>query len=204
MASSGLFYLFAAIGLISATMVIVANHPVHSVLFLVLAFVNATALLLLVEAEFIGIVFVLVYVGAIAVLFLFVVMMLQLKVLSSDGSWMRYAPVGGVLGVLFFAELLWALQGDLHMRALQPALISDGASGLAWESALDYETNLGTIGQLLYTHTGPAFLVSGLILLLAIIGAVLLTLRLRHGVKRQVISLQVGRGEGLFAPRIQD
>jgi NADH-quinone oxidoreductase subunit J len=88
----------------------------------VLAFVNATALALLVEVEFIGIVFVLVYVGAIAVLFLFVVMMLQLKVLSSDRTWLRYAPVGGVLGLLFFVELAWALQRDLRMRALAPTL----------------------------------------------------------------------------------
>lgn len=180
------FYAFSAVTIAAAVMVISARNPVHSVLFLILAFFNAAGLFVLMGAEFIAMILVIVYVGAVAVLFLFVVMMLDINFVELRQGFLQYLPIGGLVGLVLLAELVlvfgsWVIAPDAASRATAPV------------PALAEVTNTHAIGQVLYTDYIYLFQVAGLILLVAMIGAIVLTLRSRDGVKRQNISSQVTR-----------
>lgn len=175
------FYLFAAVAVASGVMVISARNPVHSVLFLILAFFNAAGLFVLMGAEFIAMILVIVYVGAVAVLFLFVVMMLDINFVELRQGFLQYLPTGALIGLVLLAELaLVALAGTLPEPGEPPA----------WPVAT---TNTRAIGNVLYTDHVYLFQAAGVILLVAMIGAIVLTLRSRDGVKRQRVARQVSR-----------
>ena len=178
------FYLFAAILIASAVMVITARNPVHSVLFLVLAFFNAAGLFVLLGAEFVAMILVIVYVGAVAVLFLFVVMMLDINFRELRQGFIRYLPIGFVVGLVLFAELGLIVGAWAFAPSAPKALAAPTPSSI---------TNTEALGQLLYTQYIYLFQAAGLILLVAMIGAIVLTLRTRGGVRRQKIAAQVGR-----------
>jgi NADH-quinone oxidoreductase subunit J len=180
------FYLFAAITVASGFMVIASRNPVHSVLFLILAFFNAAGLFVLMGAEFLGMLLVIVYVGAVAVLFLFVVMMLDINFVELRQGFLQYLPVGGMIGVVLLIELVMVLGGWV----VAPEAKSVVADPIP---PLDQVTNTHALGAVLYTKYIYLFQGAGLILLVAMIGAIVLTLRSRPGVKRQSISEQVNR-----------
>ena len=180
------FYLFAFIAIASSAMVISARNPVHSVLFLILTFFNAAALMLLMGAEFIALILVIVYVGAVAVLFLFVVMMLDINFTELREGFLRYLPIGGLIGLILLVELLLVLGAWI---------VGPVAEGVARAPAPPPETitNTRALGQLLYTEYLYVFQAAGLVLLVAMIGAIVLTLRQRPDSKRQRIGDQTGR-----------
>ena len=181
-----LFYLFSGVLIASALMVISSRNPVHSVLFLILAFVNAAALFLMMGAEFLAMILVIVYVGAVAVLFLFVVMMLDVDFAALREGFLNYLPVGALIGLVFLIELLLVVGG----WAMDPNLIHTPTAVTAAGEGI---TNTQALGRVLYTQYFYFFQAAGLILLVAMIGAIVLTLRERVGVKRQNISMQVRR-----------
>jgi NADH-quinone oxidoreductase subunit J len=183
-AAAAFFYLFAGVTVASAFMVVTARNPVHSVLFLILAFVNAAGLFLLLGAEFLAMLLIVVYVGAVAVLFLFVVMMLDVDFAEFRQGFQNYLPVGALIGLIFAVELLlvvgaWVIDPQIVRApvAAIPATIS----------------NTEAIGRVLYTQYIYYFQAAGLVLLVAMIGAIVLTLRERPGVKRQDIPTQNAR-----------
>ncbi|MBS0280165.1 MAG: NADH-quinone oxidoreductase subunit J [Proteobacteria bacterium] len=178
------FYLFSAILIASAIMVIAARNPVHSVLFLILSFFNAAGLFVLLGAEFLGMILVVVYVGAVAVLFLFVVMMLDVDFAELKRGALQYLPFGGLIGLVLVVELIMA--GSVWV--LQPAALA--AKAHATPAGL---TNTEALGRILYTDYVYYFQIAGLVLLVAMIGAIVLTLRSRPGVRRQNISVQNAR-----------
>ncbi|TBW36946.1 NADH-quinone oxidoreductase subunit J [Siculibacillus lacustris] len=179
------FYIFAAVLVGSAFAVVSARNPVHSVLFLILAFFNAAGLFVLMGAEFLAMLLVVVYVGAVAVLFLFVVMMLDVDFAELRRGGLDYLPIGTVIGGLLLVEMLMVVGGWV----LDPTLIGKGASPVAAAS-----TNVAAIGALLYTKYVFFFQAAGLVLLVAMIGAIVLTLRHKPFVKRQNVADQVARG----------
>jgi NADH-quinone oxidoreductase subunit J len=168
-------------------MVIAARNPVHSVLFLILAFFNAAALFVLMGAEFIALLLVIVYVGAVAVLFLFVVMMLDIDFTQLRQGFLQYLPVGALVGLILALELVlvgasWVITPDAISAAASPT-----------PAFIDQVTNTRALGRVLYTQYVYLFQASGLILLVAMVGAIVLTLRHRADIKRQVIWRQVSR-----------
>ncbi|MGD0190447.1 MAG: NADH-quinone oxidoreductase subunit J [Rhizomicrobium sp.] len=181
------FYVFSTVLILAALMVIASRNPVHSVLFLILAFFNAAALFVLLGAEFLAMILVVVYVGAVAVLFLFVVMMLDIDFAEmKKGAW-RYLPIGGLVGAVLAIELTFVSVNFLGVRA---------------QSAIPHATPAGTtnteaLGRVLYTDYIYYFQTAGLILLVAMIGAIVLTLRHREGVRRQNIGRQNARSPAL-------
>ncbi|HEY3919076.1 MAG TPA: NADH-quinone oxidoreductase subunit J [Stellaceae bacterium] len=180
------FWAFAGVAVASGVMVISARNPVHSVLFLILAFFNAAGLFVLLGAEFLAMILVIVYVGAVAVLFLFVVMMLDINFVALRRGVLQYLPIGALIGLALLVELIlifgaWSLSPDIGSAAAAPT------------PALTQVTNTAALGALLYTHYIYAFQAAGLILLVAMIGAIVLTLRAREGVRRQRIGQQVAR-----------
>jgi NADH-quinone oxidoreductase subunit J len=180
------FYLFAAVACASAFMVIAARNPVHSVLFLILAFVNAAGLFLLAGAEFLAMILVVVYVGAVAVLFLFVVMMLDVDFAELRQGFLQYLPVGALVGFIFLVELVlvlgtWAVAPEAA-KAIQAPI-----------PPLDQVSNTQAIGRVLYTTYVHYFQLAGIVLLVAMIGAIVLTLRHKENVKRQDVARQVAR-----------
>jgi NADH-quinone oxidoreductase subunit J len=178
------FYLFSAILIASAVMVIASRNPVHSVLFLILSFFNAAGLFVLLGAEFLGMILVVVYVGAVAVLFLFVVMMLDVDFAELKRGALQYLPFGGLIGLVLVVELIMA--GSVWV--LQPAALAVKAH--ATPAGL---TNTEALGRILYTDYVYYFQIAGLVLLVAMIGAIVLTLRSRPGVRRQNIAVQNAR-----------
>jgi len=179
------FYLFSAILLFSAGMVVLSRNPVHSVLFLILAFFNAAALFVLLGAEFLAMILVVVYVGAVAVLFLFVVMMLDVDFAELKRGAQSYLIPGLAIGFLLLAELI----GAVAVRWSFPAHAIKGAA----TPNLAQVSNTAALGHILYTNYIYYFQVSGLILLVAMIGAIVLTLRHRTGVRRQKAWTQISR-----------
>ncbi len=179
------FYLFSIVTVAAAFMVIASRNPVHSVLFLILAFFNAAGLFILLGAEFLAMILVVVYVGAVAVLFLFVVMMLDVDFAELREGFLQYLPIGGLVGVILLIELILVLGGSLAA----PGQIATSAPTPPAEQA----TNLAAIGSLLYTRYVFFFQMAGMILLVAMVGAIVLTLRHKENVKRQSIAAQVGR-----------
>jgi NADH-quinone oxidoreductase subunit J len=180
------FYLFAFIAVASAFMVISARNPVHSVLFLILTFFNAAGLFLLLGAEFLAMILLVVYVGAVAVLFLFVVMMLDIDFSELRSGILEYAPIGALIGLILAAELIVVVGGSV----ISPEIAKSVAMPIP---ALTAKTNTAALGDVLYTNYVFFFEISGLVLLVAMIGAIVLTLRHRVNIKRQNISQQVAR-----------
>ncbi len=184
MIAAAAFYLFAAVLIGSAAMVVTSRNPVHSVLFLILAFFNAAALFLLAGAEFLAMILVIVYVGAVAVLFLFVVMMLDVDFAQLRQGFQRYAPLGAVIGGILFLELVlvfgtWTFAED--------------AAGLRLNPIEPQVENTRALGRVLYTDHVWLFQLSGVILLVAMIGAIVLTLRGKPTSKRQDVAKQIAR-----------
>jgi len=178
------FYLFSAVLIDSAVMVVAARNPVHSVLFLILTFFNAAGLFVLLGAEFLAMILVVVYVGAVAVLFLFVVMMLDVDFSELKKGSLQYLPFGALIGIILVAELVMA--GSVWV--LKPVMF--GAAANVTPAGI---TNTEALGRILYTDYIYYFQIAGLVLLTAMIGAIVLTLRSRPGVRRQVISVQNAR-----------
>ena len=178
------FYGFAFIAIASGVMVISARNPVHSVLFLILAFFNAAGLFVLMGAEFIAFILVIVYVGAVAVLFIFVVMMLDINFVEMRQGFLQYLPVGGLIGTVLLVEMIFVVTS----WAVSP---ESGALLAAKTPALAQANNTEALGRLLYTKYIYLFQGAGMILLLAMVGAIVLTLRERPGVRRQRIGDQI-------------
>jgi len=180
------FYIFSAVILLSSLMVISSRNPVHSVLFLILAFFNAAGLFVILHAEFLAMILIIVYVGAVAVLFLFVVMMLDFRVSLEKSNILQYMPIGIFVGMVFISELIIVLiNTNLELKNIQ--ILTNPLSNFANLS------NTEAIGSILYTDYILYFQVSGIILLVAMVGSIVLTLRDREGVKRQSILQQLER-----------
>ena len=179
------FYLLATVTLVAGVCVVSARSPVHSVLFLILAFFSAAGLFVMLGAEFLAMLLVVVYVGAVAVLFLFVVMMLDIDFVRLREGFQRYAPVGGAVGAVLFVELIFVLGAWRFASDAADLRINPTPGGSV--------SNTQAIGRILYTDYILLFQLSGLILLVAMIGAIVLTLRARPGTKRQNIDAQVSR-----------
>ncbi len=178
------FYLFSAVLVGSAVMVIASRNPVHSVLFLILAFVNASGLFILLGAEFLAMILVVVYVGAVAVLFLFVIMMLDVDFAALREGFLEYLPVGLLIGAIFLAELLLVAGGWVINPTMAKSITAPIPSNVS---------NTEAIGLVLYTTYIHYFQIAALVLLVAMIGAIVLTLRHKANVKRQNISVQNAR-----------
>ncbi len=176
------FYVFSLVAVLSALMVISARNPVHSVLFLILSFVNASGLFVLLGAEFLAMILVVVYVGAVAVLFLFVVMMLDINFVKLREGFLQYLPFGALLGIVLIIEL-----GILF---LTKSFSENSLSKFVELPIMNEVENTKLIGQVLYTNYFYLFQISGLILLVAMVGSITLTLRDRGQVKRQDVSQQ--------------
>jgi len=180
------FYLFAIITIASAVMVILLRNPVHSVLFLIFAFFNAAGLFVLMGAEFLAMILVVVYVGAVAVLFLFVVMTLDINFAELKQGFLQYLPIGALMGVVLLLELAfivgtWVIAPEVEAVAAAPT------------PPVEKVSNIEAIGRILYTDYIYLFQAAGMVLLVAMVGAIVLTLRQRAGVKRQLIASQVAR-----------
>lgn len=180
------FYVFAAITVASGVLVIASRNPVHSVLFLILAFFNSAALFLLLGAEFLAMILVVVYVGAVAVLFMFVVMMLDINFVELRRGFLQYLPIGALVGIVLLVELLllfgaWVISPEAPAAARSPI------------PPVDQVSNTEALGRVLYTDYIYLFQAAGMILLVAMIGAIVLTLRAREGVHKQSIAAQVAR-----------
>ena len=178
------FYLFAGLCVASAFMVIASRNPVHSVLYLILAFVNAAGLFVMMGAEFLAMILIVVYVGAVAVLFLFVVMMLDVDFAELKQGVLQYLPIGMLIGGIFLAELLLVVGAWVIGPDVPHAIVAPIPAGIS---------NTEAIGLVLYTDYVYFFEISGMILLVAMIGAIVLTLHHKARVKRQEIATQVAR-----------
>ena len=182
------FYLFSSVLLASAFMVIAARNPVHAVLYLILAFFNAAGLFILLGAEFLAMLLVVVYVGAVAVLFLFVVMMLDVDFVELRQGFLKYLPIGGLIAVIFGIELVLVM----GTWVLSPEAIATGKA--AAKMPVD-AMNVRALGRVLYTENLYFFQLAGMVLLVAMVGAIVLTLRDRPGVKRQNVMEQNARSK---------
>lgn len=190
------FYMFALTAIAAGVMVIVSRNPVHSVLFLIVAFFNAAGLFVLLGAEFLAMLLVVVYVGAVAVLFLFVVMMLDINQVELRQGFTQYLPIGGVIGGILTFELLfivgaWQFQPDVS------------AAIAAAAPPPDQVTNTQALGSLIYTRFAYLFQAAGAILLVAMIGAIALTHRKRPGVKKQKIADQIAREDSIELKKVE-
>jgi NADH-quinone oxidoreductase subunit J len=181
------FYVFAIVAVVSGFLVVANRNPVYSVLFLILTFFNAAGLFVLIGAEFLAMMLVVVYVGAVAVLFLFVVMMLDINFAELRQGFVRYLPIGAMVGIILVAELIFVFSGH-GLGTLVPQVSAAPTPPIAEIS------NTQALGELLYTKYFYLFQAAGMILLVAMIGAIVLTHRERAGVKRQRIANQVARG----------
>jgi NADH-quinone oxidoreductase subunit J len=178
------FYLFAGVCVASAVMVIVSRNPVHSVLYLILAFVNASGLFVLMGAEFLAMILIVVYVGAVAVLFLFVIMMLDVDFAALREGFIQYLPVGIVIGGVFLFELLMTVGAWIINPTLTKSITAPIPANVS---------NTEALGLVLYTKYIYYFQIAGVVLLVAMIGAIVLTLRHKVSVKRQDINVQNAR-----------
>lgn len=176
------FYLFAFVAIAAAFMVIAARNPVHSVMFLILTFFSAAGLFLLMGAEFLALLLVMVYVGAVAVLFLFVVMMLDVDFAELKSEWMKYFPIGGLVAVVLLLEMVFV--GAVYFAGENNQPLAENTDGLS---------NIEQFAVVLYTDYAFFFEAAGFILLVAMIGAITLTLRERDGVRKQVAMDQIAR-----------
>ena len=201
MAHAIFFYVFSTIAIVSAIMVTASKNTVHSVFFLILDFISVSCLFIMIGAEFLGMIMLIVYVGAVAVLFLFVVMMLNVAqqknqwFLSSQSS--RHIPIGLIIGIIIFFELIIVIGGWKY----KPELIEKTNSTSSFEGI----SNTHSLGQILYTDYIHIFQISGMVLLVAMIGAIVLTFRQREGVKKQSYIKQISRerSEGVEVLEVQ-
>jgi len=180
------FYLYAGVAIAAAVMVVVARNPVHSALFLILVFVNAAGMFVLMGAEFLAMILIVVYVGAVAVLFLFVIMMLDVDYSQLREGFLEYLPFGLLIGVIFLAELLLLAGGWVINPTITKAVTAPIPAGIS---------NTEALGLVLYTRYIHYFQVSGMVLLVAMVGAIVLTLRHKQRVKRQDIPTQNARSK---------
>lgn len=193
-AELGLFYFFASLALVSGGMVIRAKNPVHSVLFLILVFCNSAGVLLLLDLDFFAMLFLVVYVGAVAVLFLFVVMMLNVKLAAMRETALRYLPVGGLLGLLFLLEVLLVIQEDfIPFLPVLPGTPGEPVPWTHWATQVDWQDTLTSLGQRLYTLYSLQVLLASALLLVAMLGAIALTLHRRPSGKEQRVFAQNAR-----------
>ena len=179
------FYLMAATAVVSGLLVVTARNPVHSVLWLILTFFSAAGLFVLMGAEFLAMLLVVVYVGAVAVLFLFVVMMLDVDFLKLREGYARYLPIGAIIAAILLAEMIM-----VSFAVVRGGAAADGTSLAAPSAGM---TNVEAIGRVLYTDYIYFFQAAGIVLLIAMIGAITLTLRHKPHIKRQNIADQVNR-----------
>nr|ANA57060.1 NADH dehydrogenase subunit 6 [Pyramimonas parkeae]ANA57064.1 NADH dehydrogenase subunit 6 [Pyramimonas parkeae] len=175
------FFLFSSLAILSGFMVIRAKNPVHSVLFLIFVFCNVAGLLILLGLDFFAMVFLVVYVGAIAVLFLFVVMMLNIKLVEINENLLRYLPIGGLIGIIFLLEIFLILDSDLIPFS------SNYPFYIQWPALITHASNIQSVGVLIYTYFCYYFIVASLILLVAMIGAIVLTMHKNVAVKKQEV-----------------
>jgi len=196
----GLFYFFSSLSIIFSIFVVISNNPIHSILSLVLVFFNTVGLLILLGAEFLSMLFLIVYVGAVAVLFLFVIMMLNIKVSTMKSSMYRYIPISLLLSFIFFNELSTVLNSDLislnwgFLTSSYLAYINFSICQInIWVNSVFSLNNIFVLGNVLYTYYSFLFIVSGIILLCSMLGAISLTLHRRNDVRRQYIYKQVQR-----------
>jgi NADH-quinone oxidoreductase subunit J len=181
-----MFYVFAVFAVASGVLVVSSRNPVHSVLFLIVAFFNAAGLFVLIGAEFLAMILVIVYVGAVAVLFLFVVMMLDIDFVQLRSGFVRYLPIGALVGFILLAELVLVIGSWVVAPGVPSTVAVSAAGGVSL-------SNTRALGNILYTRYLFAFQAAGLILLVAMIGAIVLTLRHRADVRRQSIAAQLAR-----------
>jgi NADH-quinone oxidoreductase subunit J len=188
------FYLFSAVAIGAAVMVIGARNPVHSVLFLILTFFNAAGLFVILGAEFLAMILVIVYVGAVAVLFLFVVMMLDVDFVELRQGFLSYLPVGALVAVVVLAELVVVVGGTV---------LAPSAMTVAAPIPAANVSNTAALGAILYTRYAYFFQAAGLILLVAMVGAIVLTLRHKPNVRRQSIADQVARSSTIEIRKVE-
>ncbi|HAJ02546.1 MULTISPECIES: NADH-quinone oxidoreductase subunit J [unclassified Brevundimonas] len=188
MIASIAFYLMATVTVVAALLVVTARNPVHSVLWLILAFFSAAGLFVLMGAEFLAMLLVVVYVGAVAVLFLFVVMMLDVDFVRLREGYARYLPLAAIVAGVLLAEMIM-----ITLAVVQGGVAADATAPVV---ATADRTNIEAIGRVLYTDYVYFFQAAGIVLLVAMIGAITLTLRHKPGIKRQNIATQVGRDAG--------
>ena len=181
------FYMFAFIAVAAGVLVISSKNPVHSVLFLILAFLNSAGLFVLLGAEFLAMILVVVYVGAVAVLFMFVVMMLDINFTELRSGFLQYLPLGGLVGLILLVEMVLVVGG--WQTIAEGAKLAQAAAPM-----VEGTTNTHALGGIIYTDYIYLFQAAGMVLLLAMIGAIVLTHRRRTGVKRQRIADQNARG----------
>jgi len=187
-----LFYLFSIVLLLSSLMVILVKNSIYSVLFLVLSFIASASLLFLLKCEFLALMFIIIYVGAIAVLFLFVVMMLDIKTISSKKDTLKYFPFGALIGSVFLTEILLVIQETFQANPYGTTFLHN--AHFNWYERLDSFTELHAIGQVVYTEYVLQFLIAGNVLLLATVAAVVLTLNTsEESDKKQIIFRQLSR-----------
>ena len=180
------FYVFATIAVAAGVMVVSARNPVHSVLFLILTFFTTAALFILIGADFLAMILVVVYVGAVAVLFMFVVMMLDINFVEMREGFLQYMPIGVLVGIILLVELLMVL----GTASMSPEVLATGTEPIP---DLTQRQNTAAIGDVIYTKYIYLFQAAGMILLTAMVGAIVLTLRQRPGVRKQNIGKQVSR-----------
>ena len=195
-----LFYLFSILALLSAFCTVTSKNPIHSVLFLVFVFFNTAGLLILLGVEFLAMLFLIVYVGAVAVLFLFVMMMLNVKISESSSAIYRYLPIGLFLSILFLFEIFLIIGGDLKsvdnvvfIQSEYKILQTEFLVNTSWIDSVISPTNVDVIGSVLFTYYSYFFIMASVILLVAMIGAIALTLHRRSDVRRQDIYRQLQR-----------
>ena len=195
-----LFYLFAILALLSAFCTVTSKNPIHSVLFLVFVFFNTAGLLILLGVEFLAMLFLIVYVGAVAVLFLFVMMMLNVKISESTNAIYRYLPIGLFLSIIFLFEIFLIFEGDLNSidsvnftQNEYNILQNEFLVNTSWVDNVISSTNVDVIGSVLFTYYSYFFIMASVILLVAMIGAIALTLHRRSDVRRQDIYKQLQR-----------
>ncbi len=188
MIASIAFYLMATVTVVAALLVVTARNPVHSVLWLILAFFSAAGLFVLMGAEFLAMLLVVVYVGAVAVLFLFVVMMLDVDFVRLREGYARYLPLAAIVAGVLLAEMIM-----ITLAVVQGGVAADATAPVV---ATADRTNIEAIGRVLYTDYVYFFQAAGIVLLVAMIGAITLTLRHKPGIKRQKVAEQVGREAG--------
>jgi len=193
------FYFFSIITVGSALMVIASKNTVHAVFFLILDFISVGCLFIMIGAEFLGMIMLIVYVGAVAVLFLFVVMMLNVRITELNESVLRYLPIGGLILLIFLFEVLSVLNGDLvpffssnlFIFENDNFILNESLNTVFWTNQINPTTNVEALGEVLYTYYVYCFIIASLILLVAMIGAILLTMRKRTNVRKQEIFDQV-------------
>jgi NADH-quinone oxidoreductase subunit J len=183
------FFFFSFLALLSATLVITAKNPIHSILFLVLVFFFIAGLLILLGAEFLAMLLIIVYVGAVAVLFLFVIMMLNVKIYHTYENLSRYLPIGFVLSLIFLFECYLIIKRDLI--SYDPLGLDLLNNFVGWVNIVVFTSNTATIGTILYTYYVFFFILCGYILLISMIGAIILTLFRRGDVRRQEVYKQI-------------